>query len=56
MLTVTEAAKRKILSVIQAHGKPGDGLRIAIVGRSSAGFTYDLQLVEEGMQRLKMSS
>ena len=48
MLTVTEAAQRKILSVIQAHGKPGDGLRIAIVGRSSAGFTYDMQLVEEG--------
>jgi Fe/S biogenesis protein NfuA len=48
MLTVTEAAKRKILSVIQAHGKPGDGLRIAIVGRSAAGFTYDMQLVEEG--------
>jgi len=48
MLTVTEAAKRKILSVIQAHGKSGDGLRIAIVGRSSAGFTYDMQLVEEG--------
>jgi len=48
MLTVTEAAKRKILSVIQVHGKPGDGLRIAIVGRSSAGFTYDMQLVEEG--------
>ena len=48
MLTVTEAAKRKILSVIQAHGKPGDGLRIAIVGRSSAGFTYDMHLVEEG--------
>jgi len=48
MLTVTEAAKRKILSIIQAHGKSGDGLRIAIVGRSSAGFTYDMQLVEEG--------
>ena len=48
MLTFTEAAKRKILSVIQAHGKPGDGLRIAIVGRSSAGFTYDMELVEEG--------
>jgi Fe/S biogenesis protein NfuA len=48
MLTVTEAAKRKILSIIQAHGKPCDGLRIAIVGRSSAGFTYDMQLVEEG--------
>jgi len=48
MLTVTEAAKHKILSVIQAHGKPGDGLRITIVGRSSAGFTYNMQLVEEG--------
>jgi len=47
MLTVTEAAQRKILSVIQAQGKPGDGLRIAIVGRSSAGFTYDMQLVEK---------
>ena len=48
MLTITESAKRKILSVIQAQGKPGDGLRIAIVGRSSAGFTYDMHLIEEG--------
>jgi Fe/S biogenesis protein NfuA len=48
MLTVTEAAQRKIAAVIQARGKPGDGLRIAIVGRSSAGFTYDMQLVEAG--------
>ena len=48
MLTITEPAKQKILSVIQAQGRPGDGLRIAIVGRSSAGFRYDLQLVEEG--------
>jgi len=48
MLTVTESAKRKILSIIQAQGKPGDGLHIAIVGRSSAGFTYDMHLIEEG--------
>src|SRR5262245_12697990 len=48
MLTITESAKRKILSVIQAQGQPGDGLRIAIVGRSSSGFQYDLHLVEEG--------
>jgi len=46
MLTVTDSAKRKISSVIQAQGKPGDGLRIAIVGRSSTGFTYDMYLVE----------
>src|SRR5262249_30943096 len=48
MLTITDAAKRKILSVIQAQGQPGDGLRIAIVGRTSSGFKYDLHLVEEG--------
>ena len=47
MLTITEAAQRKILSVIQAQGQPGDGLRIAIVGRTSAGFQYDMHLVEE---------
>ncbi len=48
MLTITDSAKRKILSVIQAQGRPGDGLRIAIVGRTSSGFTYDMHLVEEG--------
>jgi len=48
MLTITESAKRKILSVIQAQGHPGDGLRIAVVGRSSSGFRYDMYLVEEG--------
>jgi len=48
MLTITDSAKRKILSVIQAQGRPGDGLRIAIVGRTSSGFKYDLHLVEEG--------
>ena len=48
MLTVTESAKRKILSVIQTQGKPGDGLHLAIAGRSSAGFTYDMHLIEEG--------
>lgn len=46
MLTVTEAAKRKILSVIQTQGKAGDGLRIAIVGRNAGSFTYDMHLVE----------
>ena len=48
MLTITESAKRKIGAIIQTQGKPGDGLHLAIVGRSSAGFTYDMYLVEEG--------
>lgn len=48
MLTVTEAAQRKILAVIANQGKPGDGLRIAIAGRSPNGFMYDLSMVENG--------
>ncbi len=48
MLTVTEAAQRKILAIIATQGKPGDGLRIGIAGRSPGGFTYDLALVEGG--------
>jgi len=46
MLTVTESAQRKIASVIKAQGKPGDGLRITIAGRTAAGFKYDMYLVE----------
>jgi len=48
MLTITEPAQRKILSVIQTQGQPGDGLRLAIVGRTSSGFTYDMHLVGAG--------
>ncbi|MBM3226163.1 MAG: iron-sulfur cluster assembly accessory protein [Candidatus Tectomicrobia bacterium] len=46
MLTVTDAAKRKVLDVLQAQGKPGDGLRLAIAGRTAAGFTYDMYFIE----------
>ena len=48
MLTITDSAKQKILAVIQSQGQPGDGLRIAVVGRSSSGFSYDMHLVEAG--------
>jgi Fe/S biogenesis protein NfuA len=48
MLTVTEAAQQRILAIIAQQGKPGDGLRIGIAGRSGGGFIYDLSLVEGG--------
>jgi Fe/S biogenesis protein NfuA len=35
---------------MEAQGRQGDGLRIGIVGRSSAGFRYTMNLVEEGQE------
>ena len=48
MLTITEAAKEKVLSVMQSQSRDNDGLRLAIVGRRSSGFQYSLGLVEDG--------
>ncbi len=46
MLTITETAKQKILSVMESQGRAEDGLRLAIVGRRSSSFQYSLGLVE----------
>ena len=48
MLTFTETAIQKIVSIMEAQGRLGDGLRLAIAGRGSTGFRYSLGLVEEG--------
>ena len=50
MLTVTENAKQKILSVLESQGRPEDGLRLGIVGRRSSSFQYSLGLVEPGQE------
>jgi Fe/S biogenesis protein NfuA len=50
MLTITDAAQQKITSLMQAQGRLGDGLRLAIIGRSSSGFRYSMGLVEEGQE------
>jgi Fe/S biogenesis protein NfuA len=50
MLTVTDTAKRQIVSIMESQGRQGDGLRVGIVGRSSAGFRYTMNLVEEGQE------
>jgi len=50
MLTITETAKQQIESIMEAQGRQGDGLRVGIVGRSSAGFRYTMNLVEEGQE------
>ena len=49
LLTITEAAKEKIQSVIEDQGMEAEGLRISINGRSASAFEYGLGLeVEPG--------
>ena len=48
MFTVSEAAKNKILSLLESQGKKGSALRVAITGRGPGGFQYDLRFVEGG--------
>jgi Fe/S biogenesis protein NfuA len=50
MITLTEAAIQKVVSIMEAQGRLGDGLRLAIAGRGSTGFRYSLGLVEEGQE------
>jgi Fe/S biogenesis protein NfuA len=50
MLTITDAAKQQILSIMESQGRQGDNLRLGIAGRSSAGFRYTLGLLEKGQE------
>ena len=50
MLTVTDAAKQQIVSIMEGQGRQGDGMRLGIIGRSSSGFQYTMGLVEEGQE------
>lgn len=47
LLTVTEAAKTKIRSVIEDQGMEVEGLRVSINGRSASAFEYGLGLEVE---------
>ncbi len=45
MLTITDAATKKILALMEAEGKKDLALRLAISGRGPGGFKYDLEFV-----------
>ena len=45
IITVTEVARRKILELLSAEGRPGLALRMAIGGRGPGGFQYRLGFV-----------
>jgi len=43
MITLTDSAKKKILELRTADGRPGLGVRLAISGRAFGSFRYDLR-------------
>jgi len=46
MLSISDPAKKKILALLEAQGRQGSALRVAIIGRGPGGFLYDLLFVE----------
>ena len=47
LLTVTEAAKEKVLSIIEGEEGEVQGLRVSIQGRTASAFEYGLGLEAE---------
>ncbi len=48
MMTVTDSAKLKIRGLLEADGRQGSAVRVAIAGRGPGGFQYDLRFVGGG--------
>jgi Fe/S biogenesis protein NfuA len=48
MLNITDAAREKILAILEAEGRQGSALRVGIAGRAPGGFQYDLRFVGGG--------
>ena len=49
MLTITDT-RQQIVSIMEAQGRQGDGLRVGISRPQLAGFRYTMNLVEEGQE------
>jgi Fe/S biogenesis protein NfuA len=47
VLTFTDAARARVKEFLEKQGRPGLALRVAIARRTSAGFAYQMGLVEE---------
>ncbi|MFQ5960612.1 MAG: iron-sulfur cluster assembly accessory protein [Candidatus Methylomirabilales bacterium] len=47
MLTLTEAASKKILDLMEAEAQKGVALRVAVRGRGPGGFRYELKFVAD---------
>jgi len=47
MLTITDSAKKKFISLLEGEEEPGQALRVAVKGRGPGGFQYELGFVGE---------
>ncbi len=48
MLTITEGAQTKVLSLLESEGRPGQGLRVTATGGGCHGVQYGLNFVDDG--------
>ena len=46
LVKVTEAASRKLVSLLEEKGKPNGALRLAVIGGGCSGLQYTMDLVE----------
>jgi len=46
LVKVTEAASRKLASLLEEKGKPNGALRLAVIGGGCSGLQYTMELVE----------
>ena len=50
MVTISEAASRKVLALLKAENRTDAALRVAIDGRGPGGFQYNLRFVKQDEQ------
>jgi len=50
MITFTETARQKVVSIMEAQGKTDCGIRVRVGGRTSAGYRHELSFVEPGQE------
>ncbi|MFH1279335.1 MAG: iron-sulfur cluster assembly accessory protein [Candidatus Eisenbacteria bacterium] len=51
MIIFTDAARERVLAVMEAQGKTDHGIRVRIAGRGSSGYRHELSFVEPGTER-----
>lgn len=50
MITLTETARKQILSILEARGKMDNGIRVRIAGATSTGYKHELSFVAPGQE------
>lgn len=51
MITFTDAARDRVLAVMETQGKTEHGIRVRVAGRGSSGYRHELSFVDPGAKR-----